>query len=161
MSKVAIEVVRESLHFSAAHFTIFSATKRERIHGHNFRLNGIFECEVDSNGLCFDYGDLKQVLQSLCDSLDELFLIPADSPYLDISTQGKSTHVTFNDETISVPTQDIRLLPLRNITVEELANWVALQLANDKNFQSLGISKMTIKVASGSAQWGVVDKDLN
>ena len=33
-----INICKEALKFSGAHFTIFSATDRERLHGHNFRV---------------------------------------------------------------------------------------------------------------------------
>lgn len=160
MSKVAIEVVRESLHFSAAHFTIFSATERERIHGHNFHVNGVFESEVGEDGLCFDYGDLKRVLQALCDELDERFLIPARSPYLAIDADDDTATIRFNSDQITMPRDDALLLPLRNITVEELATWFADRLRDDQDFTALNVSKMEIKVASGSGQWGVVSRTL-
>ena len=160
MSKVAIEVVRESLHFSAAHFTIFSATHRENLHGHNFHLNGIFESEIKDDGLCFDYGDVKKMLQDLCDGLDERFLVPANSPYLDIETTEEIVRLTFDGETMTLPKHDVLVLPLRNITVEELATWIADRLIADVKFQDLGISKLQIKVASGSGQWGVVSREL-
>ena len=34
-----IEIAKQALNFSAAHFTIFSQTEREDLHGHNFRWN--------------------------------------------------------------------------------------------------------------------------
>ncbi len=160
MTKVAIEVVRESLHFSAAHFTIFSATEREKLHGHNFRLQGVFESEIKGNGLCFDYDKIKRSLQALCDSLDERFLVPAHSPYLKVESKPCITKLQFNTETFQLPTQDVLVMPLRNITVEELANWFADQLQSDVSFASLGVNTMQIKVASGSGQWGVVTRDL-
>ena len=35
---VTIRLAKENMKFSAAHFTIFSASERERLHGHNFRV---------------------------------------------------------------------------------------------------------------------------
>ena len=160
MSKVAIEVVRESLHFSAAHFTIFTATERENLHGHNFHLNAEFESEVQKDGLCFDYGIVKKILQAYCDELDERFLVPGKSPYLDIETSDGRVHLTFNGETMSVPERDATLLPLRNITVEELATWFTDRLVRSLDEHKLNVSRMQIKVASGSGQWGVVSRDL-
>ena len=160
MSKVVIEVVRESLHFSAAHFTIFSATERENLHGHNFQLHGVFEGEVKDDGLCFDYGDVKDILQGICDALDERFLVPEESPYLDIDAKDGAVKLSFNGETISLPARDVLFLPLRNITVEELATWTVDRLVADPKFRELGISRLQIKVASGSGQWGVVARDL-
>ena len=160
MSKVVIEVVRESLHFSAAHFTIFSATERENLHGHNFQLNGLFESEVKEDGLCFDYGTVKDILQDLCDELDERFLVPGESPYLDIETTDNHVQLSFNEETLSIPQRDVLVLPLRNITVEELAEWIVKRLIANVKFGELGITNLQIKIASGSGQWGVVSREL-
>ena len=153
-------MVRESLHFSAAHFTIFSATERENLHGHNFQLNGVFESDVKDDGLCFDYGEVKDILQDLCDELDERFLVPANSPFLDIKTTEDLVQLSFNGETISLPEHDVLILPLRNITVEELATWIVDRLVADTKFSALGITRLQIKIASGSGQWGVVSRDL-
>ena len=160
MSKVVIEVVRESLHFSAAHFTIFSSTERENLHGHNFQVNGVFEGEVKDDGLCFDYSEVKDILQGMCDELDERFLVPANSPHLHVTTSEGQVQLTFNRETITLPDHDVLVLPLRNITVEELASWMVDKLMADTHFKNLGITKLQIKIASGSGQWGVVSRRL-
>ena len=158
-SPITIEVVRESLHFSAAHFTIFSATERENLHGHNFRVQALFVAELQDDGLVFDYGIVKQQLQALCDELDETFLVPSESPHLEIDQSSTTTTIQFNDETMTLPNRDIKLFPVRNITVEELAHWFSDALERDPSFASLGIVKSTLKVASGSGQWGVVTRE--
>ena len=33
-----LELYKEEMKFSAGHFTIFSATERENLHGHNFSV---------------------------------------------------------------------------------------------------------------------------
>ena len=161
MSKVAIEVVRESLHFSAAHFTIFSKTERENLHGHNFRLNGVFESEINEDGLCFDYGKIKKILQQICDELDERFLVPEKSPHLTIREEEDTVSIIFNEETLVLPSHDVHFLPIRNITVEELADWVATRLEGEDIFGALNIKRMGIRIASGSGQWGVVTRELS
>lgn len=160
MSKVVIEVVRESLHFSSAHFTIFSATERENLHGHNFHVKGLFEGKVRDDGLCFDYGEVKDILQKMCDELDERFLVPAKSPHLQIVVTDGLVKLTFNGETMTLPEHDVLVLPLRNITVEELAAWMVDRLMADVEFKNLAVTKLQIKVASGSGQWGVVSREL-
>ena len=152
--------MRESLHFSAAHFTIFSATERESLHGHNFRVNASLTADVREDGLCFDYGEIKQILQQMCDELDEKFLVPAKSPYLKIETGSTNMTVVHNEDEISVPLSDVKLMPLRNITVEELAVYFTNTLATHAKVSELGIRAIELRVASGSGQWGVVRRDL-
>jgi len=81
-----IEIEKQYLHFSAAHFTIFSAQERERLHGHNFRLAVEITGEIDDNGLCFDYAIYKKILKDLCHKYDEYTLIAEYSPYLEITS---------------------------------------------------------------------------
>ncbi|MFP2903776.1 6-pyruvoyl trahydropterin synthase family protein [Pyxidicoccus sp. 3LFB2] len=55
-----IELHKEEMKFSAGHFTIFSATHRENLHGHNFTVYVALTGAVVENGLLSDYGPLKQ-----------------------------------------------------------------------------------------------------
>ena len=48
-----IDILKEDIKFSAAHFTVFSATERERLHGHNFHVGLSVTAPVGSNGMCF------------------------------------------------------------------------------------------------------------
>ena len=79
-----IEITKDYLHFSAAHFTIFSATQRENLHGHNFDVGCVIETLIGSDGLAFDYNLIKDKLKALCDELDERTLLPEQSPFLSL-----------------------------------------------------------------------------
>jgi len=149
-----IEIEKENLHFSAAHFTIFSAEDRERLHGHNFRIGATITAPVDDNGLCFNYQIAKERLQVLCDSMDEYTLMPTLSPHLSIEEQEQHYLVGFNSEKMYFLKTDVLLIPVRNISVEELAAYI-LQLLRDDGFvSSLGITFLEIKVSSGPGLWG-------
>ena len=91
-----IELSKEYLKFSAGHFTIFSETERERLHGHNFAVSASIVAPVGENGLCFSYGEFKSKLQKLCEKLDEYLLLPGLSPYLKIEKQEQEYLVVFN-----------------------------------------------------------------
>src|SRR5690625_3592055 len=93
-----IEVSKEDIKFSAAHFTNLSATERERLHGHNYFISVSFTAPVGDNGLCFSYGDIKQRLRSLSAELDEYLLLPARSPHLTIEEEGPYYRVHYADE---------------------------------------------------------------
>ncbi len=149
----AIELAKEDMHFSAAHFTIFSASKRENLHGHNFFVEARASGVIDANGLCFDYSVLKARLRALCDSLDETMLVPAQSPHLSIDESGEGVVVAFADETLRLPSRDVKLLPIRNVTVEELAHWFIGALTDDETFAALPIETLTVRLSSGPGQW--------
>ena len=108
-----IEIDKENLKFSAAHFTIFSGTERERLHGHNFGVHVEVTVPLGSNGMQFSYGDLKAAIQLLCEELDEYTLIAADSPHLTITNDSPFYDIVFNDDAMKLLQTDTLLLPIR------------------------------------------------
>ena len=54
-----ILIEKEDLHFSAGHFTIFSDTARENLHGHNWYVRARLLGVVGEGGLTFDYNVVK------------------------------------------------------------------------------------------------------
>ena len=158
--KFEIEIVKESLHFSAAHFTIFDATRRENLHGHNFQVQATIEGEIGKDGLTFDYSIIKDILQRECDRLDEKTLLPNLSPFLQLSETPDYVQAKFGNESIPFLPRDVLLLPVRNITVEELSNWFLDRLLENKVLQGLPIERIALRVASGSGQWGIAEATL-
>lgn len=155
MSRFAIiELSKEYLKFSAAHFTIFSSTNRERLHGHNFAVSAKFKAPVDNNGLCFNYGDFKSKLSRVCDTLDEYVLLPGDSPHLEIDRQDGQYSVQFAEQKMQFLASDTLILPLKNISVEELAGYVLDQLLDDPDIKESQIHSIEVGVSSGPGQWG-------
>ena len=148
-----IEISKEYLHFAAAHFTLFNETERENLHGHNFHVTLDATATVHADGLTFDYNILKKALKEMCDRLDEQVLMPTLSPYLEIEQNNDYTYVVFNGERIPFLPRDLTLLPVRNITVEELAQYLLDELAGRTEIQQLDISHMVLRCASGEGQW--------
>lgn len=151
-NNVSIEIDSQCLHFSVAHFTIFSASHRERLHGHNYQLGVQVEAAVGDDGLAFNYCELKRALQSLCQGLDEYTLLPSRSPHLNVCVQGEYYAARFADQTLLLLQSDTLLLPLRNISLEELGQYFIDQLLADDLCQRLGISALVLSVASGPGQ---------
>ncbi len=150
---ISIDIAKEYLHFSAAHFTVFSATERENLHGHNFQVEATFRGHVGDDGLCFDYNVVKTRLKTLCDALDEIMLLPGRCPHLDISVNQNHTAVAFHDERLSFLHRDVKVLPLRNVTVEELAHWLIGELTGDREIAALPVTEIELRVSSGAGQW--------
>ena len=150
-----IEIEKENLHFSAAHFTIFDAENRERLHGHNFRVSSTITAPVDNNGLCFNYQIIKEKLKKLCDSMDEFTLLPTLSPYLSIREKEDHYLVEFNDEQMHFLKRDVLLLPVRNISVEELSHYILGRIMDDSFTQSLDLNFFEVKISTGPGLWGV------
>jgi 6-pyruvoyltetrahydropterin/6-carboxytetrahydropterin synthase len=150
-----IEINKEYLKFSAAHFTIFNATERERLHGHNFLVCARASSPVGDNGLCFPYDRLKKKLRTLCDELDEYTLLPAQSPHMGVNKNGHYYIGEYNGEKLWFVAADTLLLPIRNSTVEELSYYLLQRLLEDDDFiQQHDIRAIEVKVSSGPGQCG-------
>ena len=150
---ISIDIAKEYLHFSAAHFTVFSATERENLHGHNFQVEASLRGRIGDDGLCFDYNVVKGKLKTLCDGLDEVVLLPGRCPHLDIRVAGDYTVAEFNNERLPFLHRDVTVLPVRNITVEELARWLIGELTADGEIAALPVSDIELRVSSGAGQW--------
>ncbi len=151
----SIEISKEDIKFSGAHFTIFSATERERLHGHNFRVSLVLTAEVGENGMCFSYVEIKKRLRELCDSIDEYTLLPGESPYLTIREEGDYYQTEFAGKALSFLKADTLVLPVRNTTVEEFARYLLELLLTDAVFiEGNEIKELVMKVSSGPGQWG-------
>ena len=148
-----IEITKDYLHFSAAHFTIFSATDRENLHGHNFFVGCFLDSNVGAEGLCFDYNVVKTKLNQLCEALDEFTLLPAASPHLTIEESGDQVVARFADEHLQFLARDVLVLPVRNVTIEELAGYFNQQLLADPEIAALPVLSLTVRVSSGPGQW--------
>jgi 6-pyruvoyltetrahydropterin/6-carboxytetrahydropterin synthase len=148
-----IEISKEYLHFNAAHFTLFSATEREDLHGHTFYVAATIDSPVGDDGLAFDYNLVKSSLKTLCDELDEKVLLPERSPHLQLEQTDGYLIARFAEERIPFLPRDVLTLPLRNITVEELAPWFLERLRAEPSIRCLPITRLVLRVSSGPGQW--------
>ena len=152
---ITLELFKEDMKFSAGHFTVFSATERENLHGHNFRVHAVVEAEVLSNGMCFDYGVYKKRLRKLCDQWDEILILPGESPYLKIESDETYVYALFNGERLPFLKRDVLVLPIANATVEEFSRLLLAELTQDpEELAALGIHSLSVKVFSGPGQSG-------
>ena len=152
-----IELQKEAMHFSAGHFTIFSATERENFHGHNYQAGISLHTWVDNTGLSFDYRFYKRHFEALCKKLDETFLMPGKSPYLTWKEEEGYICFTFNNQKMPFLSSDVTILPVSNITVEELSRWLVDEMVatNTQLLKEHHVHKIVIKVFSGQGQFSV------
>src|SRR3989338_3383271 len=140
------------LKFSAGHFTIFSKTQRETLHGHNYTLEIMVKTQMQEPGITFDYRLFEEKIIHLCQQLNWHFLVPSRSPYLIIQDDGEHYEIIFNHESMWLLKKDVVLLELDNITLETLSEWFAQQVQNDADFmQKFYIQQLQVKVFNGPA----------
>lgn len=118
---------KENFKFSGTHFTIFDASHAERLHGHNYYVRTEVTVEsLDTQlGMAFDFNALKPIVRDVTAELDEFVLLPALSPFLSVSRSEGAVEARFSGKSYRFPEEDVKLLPLSNITSELLATYIA------------------------------------
>ena len=149
-----IEIAKQALNFSAAHFTIFSSTEREDLHGHNFQVECEMTSPIDENGLIFDYNLVKQMMKAICDELDEKTILPEKSPYLKLVREPDYLIAEYHEERIPFLYRDVVTLPIANVSVEELSHYYLDRLLTHKDIAERDISEMTVRISSSPGQLG-------
>jgi 6-pyruvoyltetrahydropterin/6-carboxytetrahydropterin synthase len=148
-----IELHKEDMKFSAAHFTIFSSHERETLHGHNFTVFAAITAAYDDLGMPFDYDIYKEKLRAYCRELNQYTLIAGHSPHQRLEEKDDYLYVHFSNEVIPFLKKDVKILPLCNITVEELSAWFLKKLtAETTMIDAHRILEMKVKVYSGPGQ---------
>lgn len=151
----SLKIHKEELSFSAGHFTIFSATEREQLHGHNYYVSVTFTVNVKHNGLSFDYRYYKNKVLKLCQLLDRHFLLPSASPYLQLEENDEYWLAHFNHQKIPFLKEDVVILPISNITIEELSYWFLQHLLQDQDsLHAHAIHGINVEVFNGPGQSG-------
>lgn len=148
-----VELQKESMKFSAGHTTIFSATEREPLHGHMYGVYLALTTVVEENGMTFDYRYYKKRVHELCRHLNQTFLMPQFSPYLEFAEDEEYYYFTFNHKKMPFLKEDVTLMPLTNITVEELSRWFVNELISDEaELNNHRINRIVVKVSSAPGQ---------
>jgi len=148
-----VELQKESMNFCAGHTTIFSATEREPLHGHRYQTYLALTTRVADIGLTFDYRYYKKKMCELCDRLDQTFLMPAFSPFLQYAEDEEYHYFTFNGKKIPFLKEDVTIMPLTNITVEELSRWFLNELIQDQaELDKHRIEQLVVKLFSAPGQ---------
>lgn len=156
MSRVAtIELFKEYMNFSIGHFTVFSQNSRENLHGHNYHLYVSMITKINDEGLSFNYRLYKDKFHQLCKQIDETVVLAGKCKYLSFSENEKYHIVKFNDEELFFLKRDAVILPINNVTVEELSQWFLDQIKKDKEeLEKNHVIGLTVKIFSGAGQSG-------
>ncbi|MDX1900751.1 MAG: 6-carboxytetrahydropterin synthase [Gammaproteobacteria bacterium] len=150
-----IELHKEELKFSAGHLMTLSSSVRESLHGHDYQIGVVFQTRVGENGLAFDLREYREHLQKLCHELDYHFILPGRSAYLHLEENNEHYIVHFANETFSFLKKDTVVLPIVNVTLEELSWWILQQLTKQPAaLKERGIVAMTVKVFNGRNESG-------
>jgi 6-pyruvoyltetrahydropterin/6-carboxytetrahydropterin synthase len=144
-------LAKEDFKFSSAHFTLFSASRAELFHGHNYRVRlELAGSELDAWGLLVDLETVKKVVRDLCQKLDSRTLLPAESPGLTWSQEGGEVEVRFGERRYLFPDGDVLLLPLANTSIELLARLFWREI--EPTLQGSRIESLAVSVEETAGQ---------
>jgi len=158
MERWSIEVEKEYLKFSAAHFLIFPDGTAERLHGHNYRVYTEIEAALTRFGLVIDFIAVKPVIRELVDELDEHWIVPGEHPELTCERTGDGqAEVRYRDRRYSAPGEDVIVLPINNTSAENLATYLGRELRARlaRRFDDLRVEMLRVAVEETAGQRGV------
>ncbi|MEM2282142.1 MAG: 6-carboxytetrahydropterin synthase [Candidatus Hadarchaeales archaeon] len=145
------------IRFSAAHL-IAGHGKCERLHGHNWSVSVSVEGEVDEGGMVLDFLELRKVLEEECSKLDHRVLLPERSQHLRMGRVAGGFRVEAAGKEYLFPEGDILLLPLREVTAEELA-----RLLGERVLERIGspnLKRVEVRVEESPGQFAVFSRTL-
>lgn len=119
----SIEIEKDYLKFSAAHFLIFPDGTAERLHGHNYKVYVTVHTALDAHGLVVNFKEIKPLIRQLCDELDEHLLLPGAHPVLTATRAGEHYDIRYHERRYLVPADEVLVLPIGNTSAENLAAW--------------------------------------
>jgi 6-pyruvoyltetrahydropterin/6-carboxytetrahydropterin synthase len=164
MERWSIDIQKEYLKFSAAHFLLFPDGTAERLHGHNYRVFVEIDAALTRFGLVMDFKRVKPVIRKLVDELDEHWLVPGENPALRVTRRGDGiTEVRFAERYYAAPDADVIVMPMNNVSAENLATWVGRELCRRLavEFGDVEVRALRCAVEETSGQRGVYHRSAD
>jgi 6-pyruvoyltetrahydropterin/6-carboxytetrahydropterin synthase len=142
--------------FSSAHL-IAGHEKCECLHGHNWRVSVAVEGEVGEEGMVVDFVELRKMVAEECSKLDHKILLPERSRHLKIIFQQDEVEVKAGGKRYSLPGQDVCILPVTEVTAEEIARLIA-----DRLLQRLPVKfrRLEVKVEEAPGESATYSREL-
>lgn len=139
-----VDVKKDYLSFSSAHFITFRGHKCEALHGHNYRMGVAVEGTLDAEALfVLDFAVLKEVAKPMLDAIDHRVLLPGRNPRVTIAHDDDRVLVTvFGESRYVLPARDVAVLPISNTTAEMLAEHFATEIRAALDAQ--GVTHLTL-----------------
>ena len=127
---LTLDVAHPEFGFEAAHFFTYADGRRDPMHGHSFNVAYRLEGVADVDGLLVDFNAATEAGKALGRALDHRTLFAEGNADLAIEKADLEIRVTHTPTgaRVAVPSDDVVTLPVRNITAEELARYLAGRL---------------------------------
>jgi len=120
-----IVIAREQYKVSCAHMTVFADGTKERLHGHNYAIKLALDVESIAFADMIPFAPIKAALATLCADWKEHVLVATQNPFYVQLRDDHELEFTLCGDRYVLPRGDVLLLPLDNISVEQLALHIA------------------------------------
>lgn len=155
----SIAIEKDYLKFSAAHFLIFPDGTAERLHGHNYKVFVDVHTDLDQHGLVVNFKEIKPLVRSICDQLDEHVLLPGRHPVLTVTdeAEGPNVEVRYRERRYSIPRDEVLVLPIGNTSAENLAGWFGRTLRDrmQARWPGLTVRRLEVGIEETPGQRGI------
>lgn len=147
-----VRLYREDLNFSAGHISTYGGLM-EGQHGHNYQISISFTGTLDADLLVVDFRTVKKVLRGIITRLNHRTLVPARHSRLTIESLDGSTRISLGSEKIEMPTSNLVLLDLPNVTSEMLALYFFTEVTRLMPVDELErIDEITVEIIESPGQ---------
>jgi len=151
-----IRFYKDRQKFSAAHFTLFDDGEAERLHGHNYMVEAAFEGETLERGLLFPFHLVKPELNKLCAEWDERVLLPTASDWVSVTAEKGQCEVRLKtprvEKRYSFPETDVALLPVNNVSSENLAALFLDRLIERVRARGVAVKAVAVTISESLGQ---------
>jgi 6-pyruvoyltetrahydropterin/6-carboxytetrahydropterin synthase len=149
--RFVVRLAKEDFKFSTAHFTVFSERVAEDLHGHNYRVRvEIAGRSIDRLGLLMDLRGVKVEIRALCAELDSTTLLPESCELVAVARGADAVEARFGDRVYRLPASGVKVLPIRNTSIEELALYFWRRLA--PSLRGTTASELSVEIEETSGQ---------
>ena len=159
--RYTVNLEKDTLVFSAAHFITFNGNVCESLHGHNYRVKCEASGPLDENQYVVDFIALRDALQTIVKSLDHHVLLPTKHDQIKVTESEQEVTALFENKRWVFPVEDCVLLPIANTTAELLASYIGERLLNSwADGFGVSLEKLVIGVDENRGQWALCEFDL-
>ena len=151
-----VQLQKEQLVFSAAHFITFAGDICECLHGHNYGVRAEVQGPLDTNRYVIDFILFRDALAEVVKRLDHHMLLPDRHPLIQVTQEQDEVIVRFGKKRWVFPKEECIILPIANTTAEEIAGWIGNQIKSTLR-PKIGETLEWIEVAvdENHGQWGI------
>ena len=150
-----VQLQKEQLVFSAAHFITFAGDICECIHGHNYGVRAEVAGALDENQYVIDFIAFRDTLAEIVKRLDHHVLLPTQHSLISVVEESDEIVARFRSKRWVFPKEDCMLLPIVNTTAEKIAWWIGTEVRNRLKATIPGLDYLEVSVDENHGQWGI------